>query len=129
MRGAACPGVDGINARQLKFFWPLLGRLFFHALCEMLREGKLSQTLRQGIVTLVIKPGKSGLDCNSFCPITLLSVFLKLFSLTLAARMQKAIKDFINSGQKAYIKGRYIGEILMNISCHCHGNRGDSDSS
>ena len=65
----------------------------------------MSQSQRQGILTLLFKKGdKRVLD--NWRPISLLNTDYKILARVLSQRLQRVIQKLVSSDQTGYIKGR-----------------------
>ena len=64
-----------------------------------------------GIVTIIPKGDKDQRYLGNCFPLTLLNTFYKLISSILAERLKPILNRIIGEGRKAYIPGRYIGEV------------------
>lgn len=65
-------------------------------------------TMKQGIITLIPKPGKDKRQLDNLRPITLLNTDYKIFSGSIASRLKKGIAGIISETQSGFIKGRVI---------------------
>ena len=59
------PGPDGFSPNFFKVFWEDLGHLLVRSLNTGFSVGMLSVTQRQGVITLLPKPGKTKKDIHS----------------------------------------------------------------
>ena len=64
--------------------------------------------MKQGIITLLPKPGKDKRHIDNLRPITLLNVDYKLFTIVLANRLKVGIDQIISESQSGFIKERSI---------------------
>ena len=64
-----------------------------------------------GIATIIPKGDKDPRYLGNWRPLTLLNTFYKLILSILADRLKPIMDRIIRGGQKAYIPGRYIGEV------------------
>ncbi len=55
------PGSDGLTSYFYRHFWKYIKDLVFHMLKEISESHILPTTMKQGIITLIPKPGK---DCK-----------------------------------------------------------------
>lgn len=53
------PGLDGLTTEFYKFFWTDIRRLLNNGFLECISAGGLSNTIRQGLITLTPKPNKT----------------------------------------------------------------------
>lgn len=52
------PGVDGLTVNFYKFFWEDVRQILFKALLDCISNKELLTTMKQGLITLIPKPGK-----------------------------------------------------------------------
>lgn len=102
------PGQDGLTSNFYKFFWESIKDLLFYALKECIVNNDLMTTMKQGIITLLPKPGKDKRHIDNLRPITLLNVDYKLFTTLLANRLKMGIDKIISESQSGFIKERSI---------------------
>ena len=98
MKHNKTPGMDGLTSEFLKVFWAKLKFLVTKAINRCFEKGKLSTTLRQGIITCVPKGKKERCYMKNWRPISLLCVTFKLASGALANRL-KSVLDKTRLGQ------------------------------
>lgn len=65
-------------------------------------------SMKQGVITLLPKPGKDKRHIDNLRPITLLNVDYKLFTIVLANRLKMGIDQIISESQSGFIKDRSI---------------------
>ena len=65
-------------------------------------------TMKQGLITLIPKPGKDKRILDNLRPITLLNTDYKILSGAIAARLKDGISSIISETQSGFIKGRLI---------------------
>ena len=81
---------------------------------------EISIDQKRGIITLIPQKDKDRIFLKNWRPISLLNTDYKILAKALANRLKKVIEKLINSDQKAYIKGRYIGENIRTVSDIIH---------
>ena len=96
-------------------FWPILGKTIVEAFNEGFETKMLSNSQRQGVITLIEKEGKDPLYMKNYRPITLLNVDYKILSKVLATRVKEVLEDIIHYDQVGYVKDRNIGEAVRLI--------------
>ena len=74
MKNENSPGLDGFTAEFFKFFWLDLKHFILRSLNYGYRNGSLSITQKQGIITCLPKPNKSRHYLKNLRPISLLNV-------------------------------------------------------
>lgn len=102
------PGPDGITSNFYKHFWEDLKHLLFQAINECINQKELMQTMKQGIIKLIPKPGKNKKILSNLRPITLLNTDYKILTTVLAARLKTGISKLISPTQSGFLKGRSI---------------------
>ena len=108
-------GVCSFSALFVKTFWDDLKYPFYNSYLHDLKVTSLSGYARTGLISLLPKPGKDPKNVENLRPITLLSIFYKIISGGYANRLKTVLGSLINEDQKAYITGRYIGEVTKSI--------------
>lgn len=63
-------GSDGLTSNFYRHFWDHLKDNFFHMLKEISESHILPATMKQGIITLIPKPGKDHKIIDNLRPIT-----------------------------------------------------------
>ena len=116
MKNGKSPGTDGYTAEFYKFFWKDIGNFVLESLNESFTTGELSNTQKQGLITLLPKGNKPRELIKNWRPITLLNVDYKLLSGVLASRIKEVLPSIIQSEQKGFLKNRYIGENIRTIA-------------
>ena len=110
MKKGRSPGVNGFTASFFRQFWVYIGPFLLRVLNNNIAQGNTCQSFREGIITLIPKPGQAE-DCiKGWRPISLLNTDFKIISAAVANRLKSVMDILISPTQSAYIKGRYIGE-------------------
>ena len=73
-------------------------------------KGRLSESLKRGIITCSPKGNKDKLYLKNWRPISLLKTSYKLTSACIAERLKQNLPYIINEDQTGFISGRFIGE-------------------
>lgn len=115
MKNDKSPGLDGYTVEFFKFFWEDLKMFILRPLNYGYRQGLLSQSQRQGIITCLFKPHKNKLLLKNWHPISLLNVLYKLASAAIANRIKKILDKIVHKDQKGFIAGRFIGANIRTI--------------
>ena len=114
------PGNDGLTAEFYKQWWHLFGVTLVNSLNKSYEAGELSNSQKQGVITLILKSGKDKRLVSSYRPITLLNVDMKIGSKTIAARLSKVLPNIINRDQAAFVSDRYIGDAVRSVADIIH---------
>ena len=109
MKNNKSPGNDGFTVEFYCTFWIDLGDMFVEALNEAYNRGGMSNSQKQGVITLIEKEGKNAMDVKNYRPITLLNVDYKILSKVLARRIKEVLGEVVHHDQVGYIKDRNIG--------------------
>ena len=102
-------GLDGLNVEFYRAFWPLVGKLVHASLMYGHEHGRLSDSQCRGILRLIPKRNKDLFSIANWRPITLLNIYYKLLSKTLATTLASILPDLIHQDQRGFICHRYIG--------------------
>ena len=73
MNGGKTPGRDGLPVEFYRALWADIQQPYMDAISASLHSGQLGQSLTQGVITLIPKPGKDPSRLNNWRPITLLN--------------------------------------------------------
>lgn len=91
-----------------KHFWDLLKDSFFLMLKEAIRHFTFPPSMKQGIITLIPKPGKDPKIIDNLRPITLLNTDYKIVTLIYANRLKTNLHKIISDSQSGFMKNRSI---------------------
>lgn len=112
------PGKDGITARLIK----RMGRTAFDRLRDIMNEclkiGYFPKAWKEAVLVIIHKPGKDPKEIGSYRPISLLSVFGKLFEKVLHWRMSDHLEQtgFFSESQIGFRRNRETTEALFELS-------------
>ncbi|KAI8478588.1 hypothetical protein Bbelb_436860 [Branchiostoma belcheri] len=109
MENGKSPGSDGLPKEFYVQFWEVLGPDLLAVLNEGLGDGLLSESQREGIISLLDKKGDPLNPANKR-PISLLNVDYKIFSKALANRLKDVIGTVVHTDQSCGIPGRSIDD-------------------
>ena len=73
---------------------------------EAYEEGEMSNSQRQGVITLIEKAGKDRTCLENWSSISLTNVDTKIASKVIATRITKILPEIIHSNQTGYVSGR-----------------------
>ena len=110
MKHNKTPGIDGITSEFLKVFWVKLKSVITRALNSCFQKGKLSTTLRKGIITCIPKGQKDRCLLKNWRPLSLLCVTYKLASGVITKRLKTVLEKVISKTQRGFIPGRQISD-------------------
>ena len=115
MKDNKAPGLDGIPVEFCKEFFDIVGECMFESFTFAFDNGELSTSQKCVIIKLIPKKNKDPHYISHLHPITLLNVDVKVVSCALAHRLQSVIANIIPINQRAFVKGRYIGENVLDV--------------
>ncbi|XP_067438538.1 LOW QUALITY PROTEIN: uncharacterized protein [Thunnus thynnus] len=107
LRGGTSPGIDGLPADFYKTFWSVLGGDLLMVLNDSVKKGRLPQSCRRAVLTLLPKKGELQ-DIKNWRPVSLLCTDYKLLSKVLANRMRKVMEQVIHVDQTYCVPGRLL---------------------
>ena len=116
----SAPGICGFSARWVKTLWNTIKYPFYNSYLESLDKEYLPGSQRSGLISLLPKPNKDRTQIENLRPITLLSIFYKIISGAYANRLKTVLDKIIHPNQKAYLEGRYIGEVTKSLHDAMH---------
>ena len=93
MKNNKSPGNDGFTVEFYCTFWLDLGDMLVGALNEAYNRGGMSNSQKQGVITLIEKEDKNAMYVKNYRPITLLNVDYKILSKVLARRIKEVLGE------------------------------------
>ena len=87
----------------------MFGKFLVESLNKGYQIGELSNSQKQGVITLILKQGKDKRYVSSYRPITLLNIDLKIGSKAIALCLSKVLPNIFGTEQAAFVNDRYIG--------------------
>ena len=112
LQNGKSPGNDGLTIEFYKKFWPKIKDYVMDSFNEAYEKGSLSNSQRQGNITLIDKKDTDRTLLKNWRPISLLNVDYKTESKALALRVENVLPVLIHYNQCGFVKGRYIGEAI-----------------
>lgn len=107
MQSGKSPGPDGYPSDFYKKFSSQLSPLLRSVFEESYTSQSLPPTMRQAVISLILKNDKDQLECSSYRPISLLNSDTKILAKVLARRLEKTLPSIISPDQTGFIKDRY----------------------
>ena len=114
------PGLDGIPVDVYKELFDVFKGPMLQCFNYSFANGCLSDTQRQGLISLLLKKDNKGVDkdptaITNWRPLTLLCCDTRILSKCIALRFKQVISDIIETDQTGFIKGRYIGDNIRRL--------------
>ena len=105
------------NAQRIYLhFFNNLGDCLSDCFNKSFELGERTTSQKQAIVTLIEKPGKDHRVLNSWRPISLLNVDVKILSSILSNRNVNLLSKVISPNQSAFVKDRNISDSIRIIT-------------
>ena len=104
------PGEDSFTKEFYETFFDLIGNHLLDSYNEAFDKGKMSISLRRGIISLIPKGESYLVELTIWRPITLLNVDYKILARAFAKRIELKLPKLIHSDQTGFVKGRFIGQ-------------------
>lgn len=101
------PGPDGLPFEFYRVFWEDIREVILNVFNECAVNGELTESMKQGVITLLPKP-KDILHLDNWCPITLLNSDYKLLASLYANRLKPCLEEIVSTTQSGFMKGRII---------------------
>lgn len=115
MQNGKCPGPDGFPSEFFKRFARELAPLLLSTYKESSTSGSLPPTMRQAVISLILKKEKNPVECGSYRPISLLNFDSKILAKMLALRLEKVLPSLISDDQTGFIKHRQISSNICRL--------------
>ena len=109
------PGLDDLPSEFYEIFFNDIVDMLINSYNFSFTNGLLSQTQRNGVITLLLKEGKDPLEIKSYGPISLLNVDYKLIAKVMSQRLKRVINSLIHSDQQGFLSGRNISANIRTI--------------
>ena len=119
------PGSDGLSVEFYKRFWTNIKHSLINSINYSFEQGHLTDSQKQGIITLLPKPGKDLNNIANWRPISLLNIDYKIATKSIANRIKTVLPNIITYNQTGLMKNRYIGgniRIILDIIEHLNKN-------
>ena len=111
MKNNKSPGLDGITVEFFKFFWVDIGAFILRSINYGYRNGSLSVTQKQGLITWLPKPNKSRLSLKNRRPKSLLNVVYKHSIIIIYYGTEQSLRESLQILSKFYkLSGLKINE-------------------
>ena len=110
MKNDKTPGLDGLPKEFYVKFWSYIKLPLIENYAEAVKNNRLNNSARKGLITLIPKKNRNLLLLNSWRPLTMLNLDYKILAKALAERMKRVLKYLICEEQTGFMKDRYIAE-------------------
>ncbi len=95
MKKGKSPGSDGLTIELYCAFWDLIENPLFSMYKECLEQKEMSSTMKQGVISLILKPDNDSLIIDNWRPITLLNVDYNMLALIYGTRLKSGLSNII----------------------------------
>ena len=110
------PGVDGFVAAFYKIHWDNISNELIEAYNYAFEAGRLHDSAKRGILSLLPKKGKEVLLIKNWHPLTMLTLDYKILSKVLDNRLKPVLARLIQPYQTGFMEGRYILTNILKMS-------------
>ena len=114
MANGKAPGIDGIPYEFYKEFQEELSGLLAEVFSHTLKQGKLTNSQRHAVISLLPKKGDLT-KLTNWRPVSLQCCDAKILSKVLANRLKLAMPDLVSASQVCSVPGRQIQDHLLLI--------------
>lgn len=129
MKKGKSPGIDGLGAEFYIHFWELIQLPLMHMFRECIDQGEMTTTMKQGIISLIPKPGKDPHLIDNWRPITLLTIDYKILASVYANRLKSDLNSIIAETQTGFMKNCHISNnIRLVLDLLDYADNVDSDA-
>lgn len=128
MKGGKAAGPDGLPVDIYKLFKDQLTEPLLAMYEEAFQQGRLPDSLRSALITLILKPDKSPTNCASYRPISLLNTDAKIIAKVMARRLEPVLPTVINLDQNGFVKNRQAFHNVRRVLNLKHAREGASDT-
>ena len=101
---SALESMDGLTKEFYEHFWDDLKFYFINSLNQSKIDGNVSVSQRQANIKLIVKKDKGKRFVKKWRTISLLNVYTKILSKSLAEKWKNVLRDLISSNQTTYVK-------------------------
>ena len=112
MKRKKAPGADGLQIDFYIVFWNRIKDIFCDMISQVMKENKLHESSRYGLISLIPKKDRDLKFVKSWRPIVLLDADFKVLSKVLANRVKTTLNEIIHNDQTGFVKSRLITENL-----------------
>ena len=102
------PGLDGLTVEFYREFWKELSSHLIAMFEHSFMQGTLSESVKQGLISLLPKKKKDIRYVKNLRPLTLLNNDYKILAKALDNRLREVLPKLIGTDQTGFIKGRKI---------------------
>ena len=106
------PGIDGYGEKIFKSSWEIIEQDLIDAVREFFEHNVIYKAMNETIVTLIPKH-PAAKTIHDYRPIEGCSIFYKILSKILTARLGKVLGSVINKAQIAFVTGKHIQNHIL----------------
>ncbi len=128
MKGGKAAGPDGLPIDIYKKFKDKLISPLLDTYVEGFQQGCLPPLMRNALIILILKPGKSPVECGSFRPISFLNADAKIIDKALGLRLERVLPQLIHIDLNGFIKNRQSFHNFRRVLNLVHAEEGAPDT-
>ena len=118
MKNGKAPGSDGLPSEFYKKFFHLFGTYFVAMINLCYLQGRLTESQRLSLITLLCKDRSFHFLLNYWRPISLMNVDAKIIGKVISLRLRRCMPSIVHIDQSCSVMGRSISDnvhLLRNI--------------
>lgn len=115
LRSGRAPGNDGFSVDFYQKFVDALAPRLLVVYQDAFHRGRLPESMRQAVITLLHKKGRDPQHCANYRPISLINVDEKILAKILATRLEGVVPFLIHQDQVGFIRGRSSADNLRRL--------------
>lgn len=114
------PGSDGLTTAFYKAYAEELAPHLLATYKEAYETGILPHTMREAIIVTLLKPGKPECEIDSYRPLSLINIDVKILAKRIAIRVQPLLPIIALPDQSGFIPGRATSHNLRTVFSVLH---------
>lgn len=128
LKSGKTAGPDGLPIDLYKFFKDKLVKPLYDMYIECFNIGNLSNSMKESLIILLPKPGKTNTKCENMRPISLINTDTKILSKILSKRLEAVLPNVVGDDQNGFIKCRQGFHNVRRVLNILHHQRDKKDT-
>lgn len=115
LRKGKAPGNDGFSVDFYQKFIDELAPRLKVIYQDALKRGRLPESMREAVITLLHKKGRDPQQCSNYRPVSLINVDEKILAKILATTLEEVVPHLIHQDQVGFMQGRHSADKLSRL--------------
>lgn len=115
LRIGKAPGNDGFSVDFYQKFIDDLAPRLLVVYQDAVQRGRLAESMREAVITLLHKKGRDPQQCANYRPISLINVDEKILAKILTTRLEEVVPFLIHQDQVGFMRGRCSADNLRRV--------------